>query len=720
MALQDLGLGIVFGGAIASSFKTSFKTANNNITDLNSNINHLSKTKLNIKHFKTLAKDGDKNKTTMDKLGLSLKKTGIDVRHIDADSRLLRTSLVQLKRAAKIDIKLTSNKEAFAAQKASIIGIGASLYGVTSVVKSASTVLKAQGEIKSLGIKQEGIDSITQAGQEMALQFGQITAPEFIKAAYDIKSGISSLSDEGVKDFTRFAATTAVATKASVGEMTKLYALGYGIFRQDFQNDNDFGNQFSGAIAGAVQAFRTDGADLSAGLSNIGASAQAMGVSLQEELAIIGVSKSAFNSASEAGSGYRAFLTGVGGAQEKLGLQFTDSMGKMLPMTDILGLINAKYGDLDVAEIGALKTAFGSDEAVKTITALLPKIDQLSTAQFGLEKSMAGGLNKSEEMTNAMDSGYGFEKMSNALSFMSFTIGKAVVPAIDVLASALGGIAKGIAWLDNNIPFLVPLFSGLAMGVMGLVVALKIATLGKLAFQFALLSTRKSILISSAANLYNAMSFNRVGVAALAARGKVLAFAIGTRVATAAQWLLNAALTANPIGLVIAGVAALAAGAVALYQNFAPFTEFVDGLWGKLKGFFSFVLDSWKSVGSIIGKAATWLGFGSDEPSPVKEATRTPMTSGALKKSAGVASALALSSTLAVAQPMPQPVPFPMQVPSTVQPQKLAKHKDGNSRQTFHVNVVVNNPSNNVDVETAIMQAMRKQRAGVSLQDEDI
>ncbi|MBL4775305.1 MAG: phage tail tape measure protein [Mariprofundus sp.] len=702
MALQDLGIGLVIGGAIAASFKTSFKTANTSIGSLDKHIKGLNKTKLDIKSFKGLSKDALKNKTSLDKMGLSLKKSGVDVRHLDKDSRLLRRSLVKLKQASKINIKLTANKAAFAEQKASIMGIGASLYGVTRIIKSANNVLKAQGEIKSLGISTEGIDAITKAGLNMSLQFGQITAPEFIKASYDIKSGIASLSDEGVKDLTKFAAVTAVATKSSTAEMTKLYALGYGIFREDFTSDLDFGKQFSGAIAGAVQAFRTDGSDLSAGLSNIGASAKSMGVSLSEELAIIGLSKGSFASASEAGSGYRAFLDGASKAQEKLGLNFTDSVGKMLPMADILGLLKNKFGDVNFAENAQLKEAFGSSEAIKTISALLPKIDALKQAEIGLKKSMAGGMSKSQEMALAMDMGYGFEKMSNALGFLSFTVGKAVAPAIDALASGLGGLAKGVAWLDNKIPFLIPVFSGLALGVMGLVVALKVATLSKLAFQFAALSVRKSILLSTASNLYHAMSFNRIGAAAILARGKLMAYAIGSKIATGAQWLFNAALTANPIGLVIAGVSALAAGAYLLYDNWSAVTQWFGDKLDWLTSKFDFVGDAWNSI------------FGDEEK------TLTQTVKQVVKPAAGLMGAVALSSGLAMAQAMPQAVNFPVQQPSTVKPHQLTKQEQVHNNQKYNINVVVHNPSSNVDVESAIVSAIKKQATGVSLHDEDI
>ena len=72
-------------------------------------------------------------------------------------------------------------------------------------------------------------------------------------------------------------------------------------------------------------------------------------------------------SGSEAGTKYKAFLAGVGKAQDKLNLSFTDSQGQMLPIVDILNRIKGKYGEtLDVAEGDALAKAFGSQEAVAT------------------------------------------------------------------------------------------------------------------------------------------------------------------------------------------------------------------------------------------------------------------------------------------------------------------------------------------------------------------
>ena len=790
MSLKTFGLSVVIGGLVASSFKNSFKTANTSLAGMRNNIKGMNKTKLAISEFKLLSQDAKKNRVALEGLRLTLKKAGIDTNNLEKDTRSFRLALINLKKASRVQIKIDGLKNDFAAQKASIVGIGASLYGVTKMIGSANEVLKSQGEIKSLGITKQGIEQITKAANNMSLQFGQITAPEFIKASYDIKSGIASLSDEGVKKMTQFAATTAVATKSSTAEMTKLYALGYGIFRKDFGSDMDFGKKFSGAIAGAVQAFRTDGADLARGLSNIGASAHAMGVSLQEELAIVGLSKGSFDSASEAGSGYRAFLVGVGKAQKELGLSFTDSEGKMLPMVDVLTKIKEKYGD-NIKSLEAqqeLQKAFGSQEAVKTVMALIDKTDDLTKAQQNLQKAMDGGLSKSEQMASAMDMGYGFEKMGNAMSYMSYTIGKTLAPAVDVLATGLGGIAKGISWLDEKVPALLPTLSGLAMGFLGVVTVLKSATLMKLGYSLAINTVKKALFLEMGANNMAALSFNRVSIATAlstaktkvfslwqgitAAKTKAVAFAtnlyskalmfsgvtlgsLGAKLkafslfstlATAKQWLFNVALSANPIGLVVAGIAALGAGLVWAYNKFDWFKSGVDTVWGFVKTVFE-----WSPMGLLMdgfGKAFDWLSskfewfggavekmksaassvgswfgglFGSDDEDEKKDSNK-PVNNPkfepakAMKK---VAVATAMTTSLAVAQPAAVNVPSTYNNVNTAKKESKQSHVSNNT-YTITVHVQSSNPKDIAQEIKKVIAQMESSRKNRSFEDEEI
>jgi TP901 family phage tail tape measure protein len=354
---------------------------------------------------------------------------------------------------AKFDTKIKSIGTSMTKIGAGSTAMGAAVLApMKSFYNDFTDIAKKEGELESLGIGAKGIETITKEAKKFTNQFARISAPEFLNAAYDIKSGISSLSDEGVAKMTAMSSMTAQATKATGEDMSKLFALGYGIFGKDFTGDFDFAEKFSAAISTSVQAFRTDGADLALGLSNIGAAAKGMGISLEEELAIVGVGKSVFNSASEAGTGYRAFLTGVGKAQEKLGLKFVDSKGKMLPMVEILNKIKVKYKDLEsVTTKDLLKEAFGSDEATKLISGLIDKTDELTSAQANLSKNMKEGTAVTEEMAKKMNKGYGIELMTNNLVNLTSTIGSMLEPMVSKITTTIGNAAlKASNWIEQN------------------------------------------------------------------------------------------------------------------------------------------------------------------------------------------------------------------------------------------------------------------------------
>lgn len=76
------------------------------------------------------------------------------------------------------------------------------------------------------------------------------------------------------------------------------------------------------------------------------------------------------------------------------------------------------------------------------------------------------------------------------------------------------------------------------------------------------------------------------------------------KVATGLQWLWNAAMSANPIGLIVIGLAALAAGAVIAYNKFEPFKNLIDGLVDSVKRLGSSIANSGlgKLFGSVVSK----------------------------------------------------------------------------------------------------------------------
>ena len=74
-----------------------------------------------------------------------------------------------------------------------------------------------------------------------------------------------------------------------------------------------------------------------------------------------------------------------------------------------------------------------------------------------------------------------------------------------------------------------------------------------------------------------------IGIAILAANAAIRIWTLGTQIATAAQFLWNAALTANPLGLIVVGIAAVIAIIAILYTKFEGVRKVVDNVFGFIK-----------------------------------------------------------------------------------------------------------------------------------------
>ena len=83
-------------------------------------------------------------------------------------------------------------------------------------------------------------------------------------------------------------------------------------------------------------------------------------------------------------------------------------------------------------------------------------------------------------------------------------------------------------------------------------------------------------------------AFKSGQVAATAAQ---IAATIATNAQAAAQWLLNAAMSANPIGLIVAAIVGLVAAFVVLWNKSEAFRDFWINLWDKIKSAFRKVVD---------------------------------------------------------------------------------------------------------------------------------
>lgn len=583
---SGVGLSFLIGGIVGASFKSSISEAKTNIVSLSQCVKEMAQVKIDLK----------------DQLSKPTTESALLTNQLRATS----DALVKLRAANIVDIKLKSNindfKQSFGGLKSMLIGgIGAS----SGFLYADSLVKQAQGEVATLGISEAGIANITKTAQKFGMQFTGVTTPEFIKASYDIKSGISSLSDEGVAEFTRIAAVTAKATKSTVGNMTKLFSSGYGVFRAQFGSDEEFAQKFSNTIAGAVRAFRTEGTDMFNALSNLGGAATALNAPMADQIAVMGIMTRTYKDANAAATGYKAFLAGVGKAQQALGLEFTDAEGKMLPITDILDEIKEKYG----SELGTLQfkdrmaAAFGGQESSKFLMDLIAESDNLKDSIQEMQKaSLQSAL--AENMAKAAERGHEFDALTGSFKLLAELIGNSIRPAFAMLAKGITSIIHSISNFIIEHEILAKVLGSVSVCIGVFVTGIKIAILAKKAFGIAALWSRKQLLLFSVANLISSARL-KLNTASLVAQSVAFrAVSLWTKIAAASQFILNGAFLACPITWIIAGIAAIGVGIYLLIKNFDTVWEKTKNVFGGIRDFLSGV---WESIKGVFGGGVDFI-----------------------------------------------------------------------------------------------------------------
>ena len=433
-----------------------------------------------------------------------------------------------------------------------LAGVGA---GITTAciatVTSTFDTQDALGELSSLGVTD--LKAVEDAAKSFSDTWAGTTKSDFITASYDIKSGIASLTDEGVAQFTELAALTGKATKSTTEEMGSLFATGYGIYKGAYEDmsDLEFGEMFSAGISTAVKNYKTAGSEMASSISALGATATNNKVPLEEQLAILGQLQTTM-SGSEAATKYKSFLNQAASAGKKLGLSFVDANNQLLSTPEILEKLKSKYGDtIDAVEKQKIKEAFGTDEAVAMIDLLYADIDGLSGGIDSMAASMKKGSAVTTEMAEAINNtpAQKFQVLKQQIHNNVEELGNGLLPVVNETMDKVSGvIQKGSEWISNNQKTVQSVMNiALKLGVMLAVLGTVIGVVGT------------------------------IGKVVLAAKNAIMAV-------KGAWLLLSGAFAASPIGWVVLAILALVATFVVLWKKSEAFRNFWIGLFDKVKG----------------------------------------------------------------------------------------------------------------------------------------
>ncbi|MGL1155630.1 phage tail tape measure protein [Vibrio parahaemolyticus] len=419
---------------------------------------------------------------------------------------------------------------------AGMVGAG---FALQQALMPAIEMDRALGEVKSLGVADEQLKTLTQTAMKFSVEYGK-SVTEFVAASYDIKSAMGDMTGDELAGVTRSSAILAAATKADTATITNYMGTMYSVFKDqaDRIGKDNWAEQVAGMTAKSVERFKTTGQGMSDAFKGVGALGKTHGVAIQEQMAVLGLLQGSMTG-SEAGTRYKAFMNGVVKAQDKLGMSFTDSNGKMLPMFDIMSKLRNQFGDLDSLEIDQIKQAFGSDEAVLLITDLIGKTNELQTSVKDLND--ASNLNTAINMAGAMTDQW--ERLEQGVFAVRTAFGAALLPSLlPVISSLADGAIEIIEWTEM-FPNLTKYIGFAAMAILGAAAAGGAFTL--------MMGVGKQVMAT-----YMLTMKMFTGVNFLLTKGMA-----ALRVAMLA---VNIAMMANPIGFIAGAVVAAIAAVGAL------------------------------------------------------------------------------------------------------------------------------------------------------------
>lgn len=341
------------------------------------------------------------------------------------------------------------------------------LGGLTLIATSGLATEKALGELATLGVKD--FAAMEKAATNASNTMAGITKDTFITAAYDIKSGISSLSDSGVAAFTELAAVTSQATKSTIADMTNLGATAYGVFKKMYadMSDQNFGTMLYAGVASSVQLFKTTGSAMNQAMSNAGAAATNANRPLEEQLAILGTLQNTME-ASVAGTAYKNFFRDASKGFGDLGIKATDATGQMRSMPDLLADLEAKLGPLNQMKLDKITKAFGAETGAM-IQNLLGKSGELKASIDSVGSAMKDGRGFLDNMASSMNMGLGpaLAILKQRTQNLAEEFGKHLSPALTVVVLAISDFALRMQDAAKNpiVGFLLKLVGGISAAV---------------------------------------------------------------------------------------------------------------------------------------------------------------------------------------------------------------------------------------------------------------
>jgi TP901 family phage tail tape measure protein len=307
--------------------------------------------------------------------------------------------------------------------------------------------------------------------------------------------------------------------------------------------------------------------------------------------------------------------------REKTGKSFKELMADGASLADVLAIVDgaAKEQNLSMSDM------FSSSEAAKAGLILLGDSADTFNSTLGQMRESTGATDTAFDKmkTTSYDIKLALNELKNTVMQFGQTILTSATPMIEGFTEKVGTLCEWFGTLDEGqqqtiikvglfVAAIAP--ATIAVGKLGQGIKKAVDTyktmrdiihkiIAKLAGKTAATVT------DTAAETASTVASTANTTATTAGTAATIAHTVAAKAAAAGQWLLNAAMSANPIAIVVLAIAGLVAGFVALYNHSETFRNAVNKLWTTVKEAFGKIAEvaseTFGKVKEVVGNTMT-------------------------------------------------------------------------------------------------------------------
>jgi TP901 family phage tail tape measure protein len=474
----------------------------------------------------------EKQKSRLLKTERELKKAGIDVKNLGGQyTRLGRTldkTRAKQARLEKVMARRSAAGKRLADLRNRVLAVGAAFYSVARLV-GKSNVFEDAGARLATVLTSEDIGKSLEASRKHALAFsggGNLaTRTEIMGIEYALDSaGLDEATARIGSELVSKVSKITGGVSESVGEVM---ATVYNNLGEGLQGNAEEKFLRIGELLSRTQ-FKyqiKDFDQLGESMRYAAPSLAMYNVELAQGVTLLGELNTAGMPASQAGTALAATFRQMSRASEEFGFELSrnekgqlDFIQTMENLSDAIG----GFDGMDQDTIDRMQEAFG-DEGQRAVVLLGKKLEGLRKAQDDVVESSRGIIDKKYQFFLNTTSGK-LQILTNKLGRLGEIFSGSLKPKANEAIGVLGKIVDWSTSVLEKMPWVGEVIAGAGLMLGGLTTALAVVT--------------------------------------------------------AATWLWNTALLANPIGIVVGSVVG---AAVLIFKYWKPLSSFFTKFWGKIK-----------------------------------------------------------------------------------------------------------------------------------------